>query len=256
MVLVIEYMGTPYHGFQLQADVPTVQGEMEHALGRLTGESTRVMAASRTDAGVHAKGQVVGFRTKSTLSPQTFVKGLNYYLPQSIAVKAAYRMSDDFNVRRRALSREYRYYILNSPTPSPLKRGLACFSPRQLDIEAMAQACSFLVGEHDFASFTTAANGRAGSTRRRVYQASIDKKGEFMVFHIVANSFMLHQVRNTVGALLKTGMGSIGSEEFQRMVEAKIPGLAGPTAPACGLYLMKVNYAQPLDSESYDDLQH
>jgi tRNA pseudouridine38-40 synthase len=254
VVLIVEYKGTRYHGFQLQADVPTIQGEMERALGRLSGEADRIMAASRTDAGVHATGQVVSFRTRSNLPLYTFVKGLNYYLPHDIVVKAAYETGPDFNVRRSALSREYRYYIINSPTRSPFKEGLAHIFPRQLDIEAMAQAYHLLLGEHDFASFATAANGEIGSTLRHVYRAMVDKRGDSVIFEMVANSFLPHQVRNTVGALLRVGTGKVGVEEFRRMVEAKTPGLAGPTAPACGLYLKKVNYAQPFAGEGYEEL--
>lgn len=129
MVLIMEYDGTQYHGFQLQAGSPTIQGEMEEAVWKLTGERARVISASRTDAGVHAKGQVASFRTESQLSPQTFVKGLNYYLPKDIAVKAAYKVKDSFNVMRDAISREYYYYILNSTTRSPLKRDFSIYLP-------------------------------------------------------------------------------------------------------------------------------
>ena len=125
IVLIMEYDGKHYHGFQLQATLPTIQEEVEKALRKLTGEKTRVMSASRTDAGVHAKGQVVSFRTKSPLPPQTFVNGLNYYLPEDVAVKAAYRVDDSFNVRRDAVSREYNYYILNSLTRSPLRENFS-----------------------------------------------------------------------------------------------------------------------------------
>jgi tRNA pseudouridine38-40 synthase len=245
VLLLVEYIGTRYHGFQLQANALTIQGEMEGALKRLSGESTRVAAASRTDAGVHARGQMVVFRTKATFSPQTFVKGLNYYLPRDIAVKAAYKVGDDFRVRGDAISREYRYYIVNSPTRSPLREGLAYLFPKKLDIEAMAQACRLLLGEHDFASFTGAVNGK---TVRSVKQAGIDKGGDTIIFEMVAGSFLLHQVRNTVGSLLKVGTHRMGVEEFREMLEAKTPGQAGPTAPACGLYLMKVNYDPPFEN--------
>ena len=110
----MEYDGTNYYGFQLQAELPTVQGQAEEALWKLTGEKSRVAAASRTDTGVHAEGQVVSFKTRSSLPLTTFVKGLNHYLPRDIAVKDAFRVSDSFNVRRDAVSREYNYYILNS----------------------------------------------------------------------------------------------------------------------------------------------
>ena len=137
IVLTVEYDGTSYHGFQLQANQPTIQGEIEEALRKLTGEKSRVAAASRTDAGVHARGQVVSFRTRSSLPAPTFVKGLNHYLAGDIAVKEAFKVSDSFNVRRDATSREYNYYILNSPTRSPIRRGFTYLVPGRLDIRVM-----------------------------------------------------------------------------------------------------------------------
>jgi len=248
MVLIMEYDGTYYHGFQLQANLPTIQGETEKALSKLTGEESRVVAASRTDAGVHAKGQVVSFRTKSSLPPQTFVNGLNYYLPRDIAVKAAYRAGDSFSVRRDAISREYNYYILNSLTRSPMREGFSYLVAGHLDIEAMNQACQALIGEHDFASFATCI-GFGRKTVRRVYRAEMEKDGELAIFNMVANSFLPHQVRNTVGALVRVGLGKMSVDEFHSIIEAKNPGLAGPTAPACGLCLMRVNYPRPFGGE-------
>ena len=249
IVLIMEYDGTHYHGFQLQANLPTIQGEAEKALWKLAGEKVRVMAASRTDAGVHAKGQVASFRTESSLSPQTFIKGLNYYLPRDIAVKEAYRVDDSFNVRRNALSREYSYYILNSLTRSPLRQGFSYLVAGRLNIEAMNRACQVLVGEHDFASFATRIEPRIKSTVRNVYRAEMEKEGEMAVFNIEANSFLPHQVRNTVGALIKMGLGKMNADEFHSIIEAKEPGLAGPTASACGLCLMRVNYPCPFEGE-------
>ena len=237
----MEYDDTHYHGFQLQGELPTIQGKTEEALGKLTGEKTRVMAASRTDAGVHAEGQVVSFRTRSPLPPQTFIKGLNYYLPGDIAVKAAYRAEDSFDVRRSAISREYNYYILNSLSRSPIRRGFSYLVAGHLDIEKMNQASQALIGEHDFASFVTGIGAGIKSTIRTVYRAET-KNGEMAIFNMVANSFLPHQVRNTVGPLIRVGLGKMSVDEFYSIIEAKKLGLAKPTAPACGLCLMRVNY--------------
>ncbi len=249
VVLILEYDGTRYHGLQLQASLPTIQGEVEKALWKLTGDRTRVMAASRTDAGVHARGQVVSFRTGSPHSLKTFVNGLNYYLPRDIAVKAAHRVSDSFSVRRHAVSREYNYYILNSLTRSPLREGFSYLVAGQLDIDAMNQACQALIGKHDFASFTSGIGVGVKNTVRRVYRAEMRKDGELAIFNMVANSFLLHQVRNTVGSLLRVGLGKISADEFYSIMEARKSGLAGPSAPACGLYLMQVNYPHPFEEE-------
>ncbi len=245
----MEYDGKHYHGFQLQATLPTIQREVEKALWELTGERTRVMTASRTDAGVHAKGQVVSFRTKSTLPPQTFVNGLNYYLSKDIAIKAAYKVDDSFNVRRDAVSREYKYYILNSLTRSPIREGFSYRVGGHLDIEVMNQACQTLIGEHDFISFASSMEIGIKNTVRRVYQAEIEKDGDFAVFNMIANSFLTHQVRNTVGTLIRVGLGRMKVNQFCSIMETKKPGQGGPTAPARGLCLMQVNYPHPFEEE-------
>ncbi len=245
IVLIMEYDGTGYHGFQLQAEQATIQEAMEQALGKLTGERVRVMAASRTDAGVHARGQVVSFRTGSSHPPATFVSGLNYYLSDDIAVKAAYRVDDSFNVRRDAVSREYNYYILNSSTRSPMGQGFIHLVSGKLDIEAMSQACQSLIGRHDFASFTTSNGASEKNTVRTVRRAGVVADGELVTFAMEANSFLTHQVRNTVGALVRVGLGGMSVDEFHNIAEAKTAGLAGPMAPANGLCLMRVNYPRP-----------
>jgi tRNA pseudouridine38-40 synthase len=246
ILLIMEYDGTGYHGFQWQNGLPSIQGEVEKALLKLTGERRRVMAASRTDAGVHARGQVVGFRTGSALPLHNFVNGLNHYLPADIAVKAAYRVGDSFNIRRDALSREYSYYILNSPTRSPMRGAFSYLVGSPLDIEAMNRASQALIGEHDFASFVSSDGASLKSTVRRVLRAEIERDGKLVVFNMVANSFLPHQVRNTVGALIRVGLGKMSVDEFRSLVEAKKPALAGPTAPAQGLCLNRVNYPASL----------
>jgi len=246
IVLVVEYDGRSYYGFQWQTNLPTIQAELEGAIRRVTGESSRVIAASRTDTGVHARGQVVSFRTKSVLPPQTFVRALNYYLPRDIAVKSACKVNMDFNVRRGAMSREYDYYISNSSTRSPLFEGFAYFVPGKLNIKAMNKACKFIEGEHDFSSFATAL-GEPRSTVRTVYDARVTKDDDLVTYHMTADSFLPHQVRNTVGLLIRVGLGKVGLEAFIQIMEAKALGLAGPTAPACGLCLTRVNYPKDLE---------
>lgn len=245
VVLLMEYDGTNYCGFQLQADQPTIQEETEKALEKLTGERSRVMGASRTDAGVHARGQVASFRTSSQLPPAAFVSGLNHYLPRDIAVRAAYRVDDSFDVRRDAISREYNYYILNGLSRSPLRQAFSYLVTGSLNIGAINRACRTLIGEHDFASFTTGDGSRLKSTVRTVYRAEAAEDDDMVIFSMMANSFLPHQVRNTVGALIRVGLGWMKVDEFCKIAEAKTPGLAGPTAPARGLCLMRVNYPQP-----------
>jgi tRNA pseudouridine38-40 synthase len=250
--LELEYEGTNYCGFQFQINAPTIQDEIEKALLKLTGEKLRIVAASRTDTGVHAKGQVVSFRTRSSLKTETFINGLNYYLPQDIAVKASYKVNNKFSVQREVISREYRYHILNRRIRSPLKRDWTYLVNQSLDIEGMNQACGFLLGEHDFASFVTEINRSSiKSTIRRVFKASVARHRDLVLFDINAKSFLPHQVRNTVGTLIRVGLRKISLSEFQTLMEGKKPGLAGPTVPARGLVLMQVNYPRPLGD--YDE---
>jgi tRNA pseudouridine38-40 synthase len=223
---------------------------VEKAIRKLTGERRRVISASRTDAGVHARGQVVGLRTRSPLPTDKLVKGLNHHLPRDIAVKAAYRVSDTFRVRRDAVSREYSYSILNSPTRSPIREGRAHRVANPLDIEAMNGASQTLIGEHDFASFVNGDGSWLTSTVRNVSRAEVEKEGELVTFHMAANSFLPHQVRTTVGALIRVGLAKMKLDQFRSIIEARKPGTAGPTAPACGLCLDRVNYSVPLEEEA------
>jgi tRNA pseudouridine38-40 synthase len=254
VTLLLEYDGSRYHGFQLQEKLPTIQGEIEKALKKLTGDSIRVMAAGRTDSGVHACGQVVSFRTKSSLERRAFVGGLNYYLPPDIAIKEAYRTGESFRVRSQAVSREYKYYILNSPTRSPLWDRYSYLVSGELDVEAMNLAAKTLIGEHDLASFASNLGVELKSTRRRIYKSEFAREGELVVFSIIASSFLPHQVRNTVGALIRVGLGRMTVNELHSIMEARKIGLAGPAAPASGLFLMKVNYKKKLEEYDIENL--
>ncbi len=247
VVLIVEYDGRCYHGSQSQVDLRTIQDEIERSICRLTGEGCRVATASRTDAGVHARAQVVSFLTDATLPEQTFVGGMNYYLPPDIAVKRAYRVPVSFDVRRDAVNREYQYYILNGCARSPLWEGYSYLVKGKLDTGVMNEACRLLLGKHDFASFASRLGEDKKVTVRCLYQASLERKGELIVFDMKANSFLPHQVRNTVGLLIRVGLGRVNISEFCDIIEARVPGIAGPAAPACGLYLVGVNYPVSLE---------
>lgn len=241
LALVVEYDGSRYHGFQAQVGVPTIQGNIERALARVTGERIRITGAGRTDAGVHAKGQVVSFGVSSTMPLQTLVRALNFYLRPDIAVREGREVDADFSARRDAIGREYRYTILNRPTPSPLRRRDACFVPQMLNSEAMNEASQSLVGTHDLASFATPMKG---GTTRIVSKAVVSRIGELLLFDMVANAFLPRQVRLTVGCLMRVGLGKLSVERFREILQAKRPGLAAWAAPAYGLCLVKVNYPE------------
>lgn len=249
IVLIVEYEGTRYYGFQWQSNLPTVQAEIETALEKMTGEKLRIAAASRTDTGVHALGQIISYRTTSSHAPATFVSGLNYYLPQDIAVRAAFRADDSFDVRRQASSREYKYKILNSSTRSPLMASRTYRVAGQLDLSAMNEACRILIGEHDLASFASDLGVTIKSTTRRIINAEFSRDGDVVTFDIEGSSFLPHQVRNTVGALIRVGQGKMVANDFRLILKAKKIGLAGPTVPACGLCLTKVNYPRNFEEE-------
>lgn len=254
VVLVVEYEGTNYAGFQFQADRRTIQGELEDAIWHMTGERQRVVGASRTDAGVHAANQVVCFRTSSSLPLNKFVGGLNYHLPRDIVVKQAYRPAEEFDVQRSAISRQYEYYILNRRTRSPLRERFSYLVREQVDADMMRKAAGVLVGEHDLASFTSGDLRGVKSTVRRVWHADVRRDGVEVIFTMVANSFMPHQVRNTVGALLSVGMGKIGVEGFRNIMDRRRPGQAGPKVPARGLHLVQINYPHAFEEDSDENL--
>lgn len=240
-MLILEYDGTRYHGSQYQSNALTIQGEMEDALNRLTGEESRVAMASRTDAGVHAKGQVASFKTTMSLSPETWVTALNFFLARDVSATVSYEADLSFDVRRDAICREYRYCIMNRRTPSALWRNFCEFVHVPLDIDVMNEACECLVGEHDFAPFSSVVDGRA--TVRRVSSAEVTRKGDLVMFNMSADSFLPHQVRNTVGGLIRVGLGKLKCETFCEMASSGQAGMIGPAAPARGLCLMGVRYS-------------
>jgi tRNA pseudouridine38-40 synthase len=243
IALIVEYDGTNYFGSQLQANQNTVQLEIEKALKKLTGENIRIGFASRTDTGVHARGQVVSFKTTMDLRLEAFVHGLNHYLPEDIAVHSANKAAPQFDPRRMATSREYTYKILNSTTRSPLTSRFAHRVAGIFNIALMNAACQKLIGTHDFASFASDIGDEPGmSTIRNMEQASVTCTARLITICFKANAFLHHQVRNTAGAIMQVGLGKLSVDEFGLLLEAKKPGVAGPALPACGLCLVRVNY--------------
>ena len=240
LALLIEYDGSPpLSGSQLQKNARSVQGELEAAVQQLTGERARLAFAGRTDAGVHAFGQVAAFTTTSTLKTEVFVRGLNALLPNSIAVRSAVAAPDDFDPRRHASSRTYRYVIYNASIRSPLWRARAWHIAGPLDTKAMQQAADTLVGQHNFAAFSR----REGvTTVRCVRRCDVASRPPFVEVEMEANAFLRQQVRRTAGALVQAGLGKQTPTGFRKLLGAAEPASAGPVAPACGLYLVRVAY--------------
>jgi tRNA pseudouridine38-40 synthase len=240
IALVVEYDGTDYAGSQYQRNAPTIQGELEKALKKLTSERTRLALAGRTDAGVHAEGQVVSFRTRAPYEAEVFVRALNAHLPQDIVVRSARQVPLSFQVRRQAKRRWYRYLIHNGRQRPALLRGYCWHIAQPLDVEAMQGAAQHLVGEHDLAAF--AAPSAPGRTVRTVYRAEVRRHCSWVVFDIEANSFLTQQVRRTVGALVQVGLGKRTVEDFRRLLASAKRGAATEAAPPRGLCLMVVEY--------------
>lgn len=252
LAFLVEYDGTAYHGSQWQQNAPSIQGTLERAAQRLTGQQVRIALAGRTDAGVHARGQVFSLMTNAPYEVETFVRALNSYLPPDIAVRAGAEVPQDFDVRRQARSRLYCYIIYNDSRRAPLWRHRAWHMSTSLDVDSMRAAASALVGRHDFASFTSA-DPRTG-TVRTVMRAEIGSCKHLVSFRIEANAFLPRQVRRTVGALAQVGLGKLAVDEFRRLVEQPQPDVAGPAAPPWGLYLVKVNYGENLfGGKEYED---
>lgn len=242
LVLFLEYEGSRYQGSQLQqGDTATIQGAVEEALRRLTGQEYRVTAASRTDAGVDALGQVVSFAPRTEMPLQTYQKGLNHYLPRDIAVTAAYLAPHDFHVRKSAMSRTYRYTIINRGSRPAIERNRAAHVRETLDADKMAEAACVLQGWMDVSPFT----GPVPSSKnplRRYDRVDVVRDGDVVTVTFEANGFLNHQIRRTVGALVRVGMGQMTVEEFRRIAVSGRSGEATWTMPAEGLCLVNVRY--------------
>jgi tRNA pseudouridine38-40 synthase len=240
--LVVEYDGTSLCGWQRQANGPTVQGHLEEALGKLLTHEVSVLGASRTDAGVHARGQVACFRTARQIPLHGIRRGLNSMLPRQIAVLDAAEVPDDFHPRFSATGKHYRYTILVRPDRSPRWRDRAWHHSEPLSIEAMAAAAAPLLGEHDFAAFR-AAGCSARTTTRRIEAIELSVPDpELLVIDVRGNAFLRNMVRILVGTLVEVGAGDRPPGQVAEILASRDRTRAGITAPAPGLELMEVQY--------------
>ena len=255
---MLEYEGTAYSGFQRQANAPSVQATIEEAIAALTGEQARLHGAGRTDAGVHALGQVAAFETASALPTDRLRDGLNHYLPLDAAVVEAHETAPDFDPRRHALSRVYRYSLLTRRARSPLRRRFTHAVSGALDIAAMAAVLASLEGEHDFAPFC----GRypeGKPTRRRILRTAVWRESAEAHIEIEGNAFLPQQVRRMAAAVLEVGRGERTSREFEELAKSGRRGAAETALPPQGLTLRRVNYANfpPHDNATAtDDATH
>jgi tRNA pseudouridine38-40 synthase len=249
IAMIVGYDGTAYHGFQSQPDGNTVQDRLEEAVRSLTGERVKVHGSGRTDAGVHARGQVINIHTASRIPIERWCLAMNSRLPDDIVVSNAREVPEDFHARRSALRKTYRYLIHNSMFPDPLTRRYTLHVYRPLDVERMAEGLSYLIGEHDFTSYCsprTEVEDRvrtlyAGSVRREDAPGEPDAR---IVVELTGNGFLYNMVRIIVGTLLLVGTAEMEPIRMRRILEAKDRNAAGPTAPAHGLILWSVEYEQ------------
>ncbi len=242
IALLLEYDGSRYGGSQIQKNAPTIQGNLEGAIKRLTGNAARVAFAGRTDAGVHARGQVASFLTERRFDEAVFVDGLNYWLPDDIAVRAARIVTGDYDVRRRAWNRWYRYLVYRGRARSPLWRRRSWHVKEPLDETAMREAAAALTGRHDFAAFAGKLENARSTSVRALRRLEVRREGRLLVFDAEADAFLPHQVRRTVGALVEVGQGRQSPEGLLRQLQEAKPSTAGPAAPPQGLCLMRVSY--------------
>lgn len=237
--LILAYDGTDFRGWQRQPEERTVQGVCENALQKITTKKVAVHGAGRTDAGVHAIGQTASFRVRSTLSETDFLRALNAVLPPDVRILDLKRTEPDFHARKSAVSKIYSYRIVRTPIISPFAFRYALHWPYSLNLRAMRAGASLLVRRSDFTAFSS---NREHHPVRTVLRSVIQKRGDEIIFTIEANGFLRYMVRTIVGTLLEIGAGKYPPDRIEEIFARKERALAGPTAPAKGLCLIRVLY--------------
>ena len=240
--LTIEYDGTNYCGWQIQPNGVSVQEVVEGAVKKITGEDVNVVASGRTDAGVHAEGQVAHFDTSSAVPPERFAYALNAVLPDDVKITRSEKTDDDFNARFSAKKKTYEYRMYVSGFSRPLKDRYAVWINFPLNEDAMNAAAKYFIGEHDFRCFL-AANSSVETTIRTVYRAEVRTEGDEIVFSVTGNGFLYNMVRIMAGTLVAVGGGKMRAEEIPNVLSGKDRSRAGKTMPAKGLVLKSVEYA-------------
>jgi tRNA pseudouridine38-40 synthase len=245
--LTVSYRGDRYAGWQRQDNALAVQQVLEEALADLAGGAIRAIGASRTDAGVHARGQAVHLEPAEgvrPLPPRALVHGTNHRLPEDVRVLAAHEVPDGFHARKHALGKEYVYRLVRTKVLSPLDAPFAVAVPERIDVARMARAAALLPGRHDFSAFALA-GGSHGQPFRTIVAAVWSEEGPALRFAVVGDGFLRGMVRALVGTLIEVGLGSREPESFAELLSGRPRSQAGPTAPASGLTLERVFYPPP-----------
>lgn len=247
VLLKVAYDGTHYHGWQAQPGAVTIEGVLNEKLSELTGEDIIVIGASRTDAGVHALGNVAVFDTEASIPPERFSYALNTMLPEDICVKGSFEVPGDFHPRKTDTEKTYEYTIINTEFPVPGRRNYSWHIKPSLDIDKMRAAASVLIGPHDFRGFCSSKT-QAGSTVRTIYSISVFSEGDEIKIIVRGDGFLYNMVRIIAGTLANAGgLGRLTPEDVYRALETKDRSLAGLTAPPQGLCLVEI-YFPELDS--------
>lgn len=239
--LTIEYDGKDFNGWQKQPNKLNIQGEIERAIYNITKEEVDLIGSGRTDAGVHALGQVANFKTNSQISIEKLPLAINSQLKNSIVIKEAEEVNERFHSRYNAKHKTYRYIINNSKCGTAIYRNLEYSYPFKLDAEKMKQASKYFEGEHDFKAFKSSGTSSKNSVRT-IYKAIVKQEGEKIIIELTGNGFLYNMVRIISGTLLDVGLGKIQPEEIPEVIESKDRQRAGKTLPAHGLYLVEVKY--------------
>lgn len=241
--LILQYEGTRYQGWQRQESTEnTIQGRLEALLGKMTGEKIELIGSGRTDAGVHALGQIANFHTESTMTEEAMLTYINRYLPEDIAVTQVRQVQERFHSRLNARGKCYRYQIINSGVPDVFRRRYALKVEEALDLEAMKAAAALLCGEHDFKAFTSAKKSKKKSTVRRIDKITVDKEGSLVTLTFKGNGFLFHMVRILTGTLLEVGTGKRKPEDMLTLLRSGNREDTGNLVPANGLTLVEVYY--------------
>jgi tRNA pseudouridine38-40 synthase len=241
ILLRLEYDGANYSGWQLQAGQDSIQGRIENALERIFSEKVRIRGAGRTDAGVHARGQVAAFTLPRRFDAGDLMRALNALLPHDIAVIEADEIGDEFDPRRGARARVYEYRILNRRVRSAFEFRYAWLIRKALDAAAMNAAAQVFVGEHDFAAFRSLGSDEK-TTVRRVFSSAWTGEGDRLTYRVEATAFLRHMVRTMVATMVEAGRGRLSAAQVRELLEKRDRALVPASAPACGLFLMEVRY--------------
>ena len=261
--VTLAYDGTAFHGWQVQPGLPTVQAELQAALGRICGEAPLPQGSGRTDAGVHALGQVASFALEAPIPADNLMRALNRTLPAAIRVRETRVVGEGFHARHSAVAKTYEYRIFRGGLCSPFLAPYVHVCTWRLDMAALAEAATMVMGEHDFVSLAAADPDSAAredgdlqaepkSTVRTIFSSQwSEERGELLIYRVRGNGFLHHMVRNLVGTMLEIGRGQFASGSMARILEARARSAAGPTAPAKGLFLHSVEY--PDSAEAFKE---